>query len=99
MIDDALAALGRQRRVSVSIQSYALAPLVLMGNDYICTLPRRFLQRFSTSLDLFEPPLDLSSFQMTAFWHQRMSDDPAHVWLGAQVFETARIQGRSVNSF
>jgi DNA-binding transcriptional LysR family regulator len=99
MIDDALAALGRERTVSVSIQSYALAPLVLMGNDCICTLPRRFLQRFSTSLDLFQPPLELARFQMTAFWHQRMSDDPAHGWLRAQLFETARMQGRSVNSF
>ena len=98
MIDEALAVLGRERRVSVSIQSYALAPLVLMSNDCICTLPRRFLQRFTTSLDLFEPPLDLAKFQMAAFWHPRMSEDPAHGWLREQVFETARAQGRSVAS-
>ena len=94
MVDDALAALGRERRVSVSIQSYALAPLVLMNSDCICTLPRRFLQRFTASLDLFAPPLALAKFQMSAFWHQRMSGDPAHGWLREQVFQTARTQGR-----
>jgi DNA-binding transcriptional LysR family regulator len=94
MIDEALAALGRERRVSVSIQSYALAPLVLMSSDCICTLPRRFLQRFTTALDLFEPPLKLTKFRMTAFWHPRMSGDPAHAWLREQVFHTAKAQGR-----
>lgn len=94
MIDEALANLGRERRVSVSIQSYALAPLVLMSSDCICTLPRRFLTRFTKSLDLFEPPLNLTKFQMTAFWHPRMSSDPAHIWLREQVFHMAKTQGR-----
>ncbi|WP_036181746.1 LysR family transcriptional regulator [Palleronia rufa] len=94
LIDDALAASGRTRRVTVSIQSYALAPIVLAQSDCLCTLPRRFLQRFTDALDLFEPPLSLSQFQIKAFWHKRMKDDPAHVWLRQQVFETARRQGR-----
>ncbi len=95
MIDQALAALGRERRVSVSVQNYALAPLVLMNSDCICTLPRRFLQRFNTTLDLLDPPLELPRFQMSAFWHQRMSSDAAHTWLREQIFAAARIQGRS----
>lgn len=96
MIDNALGKLGRTRKVSVSIQSYALAPLVLQGSDCVCTLPRRFLARFTTSLDLFEPPLPLARFQINAFWHSRMGDDPAHAWLREQVFETAKIQGRGL---
>ncbi|MBH0236395.1 LysR family transcriptional regulator [Methylobrevis albus] len=94
MIDDALEALGRTRRVSVSIQSYALAPLVLQASDCVCTLPRRFLARFTTSLDLFEPPVALARFQINAFWHPRMGGDPAHAWLRDQVFQAARAQGR-----
>lgn len=97
MIDDALAGLGRTRTVSVSIQSYALAPLVLQGSDCVCTLPQRFLARFTTSLDLFEPPLPLARFQINAFWHQRMGGDPAHAWLREQVFQAARAQGRGLD--
>lgn len=62
MIDDALAERGRERRVSVSIQSYALAPLVLSNTNCICTLPKRFLKRFEDTLDLFAPPLPFLSF-------------------------------------
>ena len=90
MIDDALAEMGRERRVSVSIQSYALAPLVLASTDCICTLPKRFLQRFEDTLDLFSPPLPVSVFGMSLFWHSRMRTDPAHIWLRKLVLQTAK---------
>jgi len=90
MIDNALAEVGRDRIVSVSIQSYALAPLVLTATDCVCTLPRRFLERFTSVLDLFTPPLSLAPFQMNLFWHPRMRSDPAHIWLRKQVIQSAR---------
>jgi DNA-binding transcriptional LysR family regulator len=94
IIDAALADLGRERSVSVSIQSYALAPLVITNSDCICTLPSRFLERFKTVLELFAPPLALSPFQMKLFWHPRMRTDPAHTWLRKQVTQaTSRQRG------
>ena len=93
-IDEALAELGRERVVSVSIQSYALAPLVLAASDLICTLPRRLLSRFSAELDLFAPPLDLTPFGIFVYWHPRMRKDPAHAWLREQVARCARLEGR-----
>ena len=91
MVDNALAELGRERRVSVSIQSYALAPLVLACTDCLCTLPRRFLQRFEDTLDLFTPPFPLARFRMGMFWHPRSRADPAHMWLRELVGQAARI--------
>ena len=93
-VDEALAALGRRRRVMASIQSYALAPLILAGTNCICTLPRRFLARFSESLDLLAPPLPLATFALNAFWHPRMRDDPGHIWLREQVFRAAGSRDR-----
>ena len=90
MIDNALAETGRERRVSVSVQSYAMAPLVLASTDCICTLPLRFLQRFTDTLDLFEPPVALSPFSINLFWHPRMRADPAHSWLRKMVMSASR---------
>lgn len=90
MIDTALAKIGRERRVSVSVQSYALAPLVLATTDCVCTLPSRFLRRFEQVLDLFEPPLPLPPFSMTLFWHPKMRADPAHGWLRRMIMNVAR---------
>jgi DNA-binding transcriptional LysR family regulator len=95
MVDQALTAIRRERRVSVSIQSYALAPVILASSDYICTLPRRFLRRFGDTLDLFDPPLPLTKFGLSAFWHERVRHDPAHIWFREQLFRTAGMQGRS----
>ncbi|KFC61715.1 Transcriptional regulator [Devosia sp. LC5] len=96
IIDAVLSDLGRERRVSVSAQSYALAPLILGSTDLVCTLPRRFLQRFAGTLDLVEAPLELAPFEMSLFWHPRMSADAAHSWLRKQVLQSAR-NGRGSN--
>ncbi|MGQ9365044.1 LysR family transcriptional regulator [Azospirillum sp. ST 5-10] len=93
-VDEALAALGRRRRVAVSIQSYALAPLVLANSECVCTLPRRFLQRFTDVLDLFAPPLPLPSVQLSAFWHERMSGDAGHAWLRERLLAVVQAHGR-----
>lgn len=98
MVDEALAALGRSRTVSVSVQSYALAPVILASSDHICTLPYRFLARFAGSLDLFAPPLALSDFSLSAFWHDRTRNDPAHIWLREQLFRVAGAEGRANSS-
>jgi DNA-binding transcriptional LysR family regulator len=92
MIDAALAEIGRERSVSVSIQSYALAPLVLSNSDCICTLPRRFLERFTDVLKIYPPPLALSPFKMVLFWHPRMQADPAHRWLRSQITQSTSRQ-------
>lgn len=95
MIDAALTELGHERSVSVSIQSYALAPLVMKNSDCICTLPRRFLERFTDVLEIYAPPLVLSPFKMILFWHPRMQADPAHRWLRSQVTQATSPQRRS----
>lgn len=92
MVDRELAKLGRKRHVSISIQSYALAPLMIANSDCLCTLPRRFLQRFEPLLELFEPPLELGRFRLQALWHRRMQDDAAHRWIRERIFAAAAAQ-------
>lgn len=89
VIDRVLAEYGRSRKVGVSVQSYALAPLVVASTDYLCTLPKRLLERFAHSLDLFEPPIPLGKFALKYFWHPKMTADPAHQWLRSVVSEAA----------
>ncbi|WP_246563368.1 LysR family transcriptional regulator [Bradyrhizobium liaoningense] len=89
LVDDALAALGRSRRVAVSIQTYALAPVILAHSDCICTLPRRFLMRFAHELDLTPPPLDLPLARIVALWHPRNQEDGAHAWLRDCLYQAA----------
>jgi DNA-binding transcriptional LysR family regulator len=80
-IQDALATLGCSRRVAVSIQAYALTPVILAHSDCICTLPWRFLTRFTRELDLTPPPLDLPPARIVALSHPRNQEDGGHAWL------------------
>jgi hypothetical protein len=64
----ALATLGRERRLALSIQNCAMAPTIIGASNYLCTLPSRFLKRFEEVLDLFEPPLELGSAELAAYW-------------------------------
>lgn len=89
VIDEALLPLDRQRRVAFSIQSYGLAPTIVAASDLLCTLPRRFLERYSETLDLFTPPLQLAPATIVALWHPRHQGDAGHGWLRAQLFEAA----------
>ena len=95
LVDAVLAREGVERSVTVSIQSYALAPTLLATSDLVCTLPRRFLQRYAGQLDLMVPPLEFGRFQLSAFWHPRAANEPAHVWLREQIFALARLAATS----
>lgn len=89
-VDRALEALGWSRQVSLSVQSYALAPIIIAGSDHLCTLPGRFLRRFASMLDLFTPPIEVNEFELYALWHPRMRDDPAHRWFRNLIVEVSQ---------
>lgn len=88
-LDKQLASLGRKRNVVLSIQSYALAPLVLANNDCVCTLPASFLARYEDQLDLFDPPLALPDIRLSLVWHPRSNLDVGHIWLRRQMYLSA----------
>ncbi len=72
-VDQHLAGLGHQRNVVMSTQSYAMAPAIVAGTDLLCTLPRRMLLRFTQTLDIFPPPLDLPPIVIGMYWHPKNS--------------------------
>ncbi|MFG1466385.1 LysR family transcriptional regulator [Xanthobacter sp. DSM 24535] len=89
IVDDALRQLSRERRVGVSVQSYAVAPTIIATSDLLCTLPGRFLARYTASLRLFAPPLEIPPARVTALWHLRNHEDAGHAWLREQLFQAA----------
>ena len=95
LVDDTLAMMNRRRRVTVSVQTYALAPLIVANSDCLCTLPRRFLAKYAAAIEVMEPPIALNAIGLTAFWHPRHQDDEGHAWLRGQMFAAAQEQGRS----
>ncbi|PKU25644.1 LysR family transcriptional regulator [Telmatospirillum siberiense] len=90
-IDLALARLGRERRVAVSVQSYAVVPTVVAQSDCLCTLPRRLLARYRSQLEIHDLPFAMADFSLSAIWHGRVTADPTHIWLREQLFAVAAL--------
>ncbi|QYD68087.1 LysR family transcriptional regulator [Paraburkholderia edwinii] len=82
--DDALAAVGLERRVVLSVPHFLVVESVLAGSDLVAMLPSR-LVRDTGQLQACAPPIDVPGYEMTMLWHERSHRDPAHQWLREQI--------------
>jgi DNA-binding transcriptional LysR family regulator len=91
--DEALAALGRSRRVAVSLPSFHVMLETVRTADFLAFVPKRLLVGRMTGLKRFEPPVSLPGFDVVAYWHTRLDGDSAHRWLRALLDDVAREVG------
>ncbi|MEZ4297796.1 MAG: LysR family transcriptional regulator [Polyangiaceae bacterium] len=82
-VDEALARLGKSRRIALRVPYFLAAPPIIARSDLLLTAPRRMVEPFAGSLPLrlLEPPLETPSFSVHLAWHERDDADPAHQWL------------------
>lgn len=82
-VDEALARLGRRRRVKLRVPNFFAAVEIAARSDLVMTLPSS-LARTAAHMRRFVslvPPLDLGRFAMSLAWHARRHDSPRHKWL------------------
>ncbi|MFE4057366.1 LysR family transcriptional regulator [Streptomyces sp. NPDC059096] len=91
-IDDALSALGHERRVIASVPTTATALQLARDTDLVVTLPDAATRsaRHQLGLTTLPVPLDLPEVSLHLLWHQRHDDDPAHTWLRETATRTLR---------
>jgi len=88
--DQALAKLGRTRRVVLSVPGFLILPDILQTGDLIAVVPERVLRGRMSGLRTFAPPVAVPGFSVLAMWHPRLHKDPAHRWLRELLAATAR---------
>lgn len=99
-VDEALARLGLDRRVTVGVPHFLSAPYIVLDSDLVATVPERLARLVSSSLNLEvrEPPIPVPGFGVYLYWHRRFQDDPAHVWLRSQIVAASNKQRPSRKS-
>jgi DNA-binding transcriptional LysR family regulator len=87
LIDQALAALGRQRRIVLTVNQFFTAGQVVARSDLLTVLPEGFVAATGQGDELVmrELPLLLPPVSVEMLWHLRHDGDAAHRWLRAQV--------------
>ena len=82
-IDEALAGLGRQRHIVLTVNQFFTAGRVVATSDLLTVLPRHFVSvtGIADQLVLRELPFKVPAVHVDALWHRRMQHSGAHTWL------------------
>jgi DNA-binding transcriptional LysR family regulator len=86
-VDEALALLGRERRIVLTVNQFFTAGKVVAHSNLLTVLPRHFVNvtGFADQLVLRDLPYPVPTVQIDALWHHRVHRVRAHEWLRAQV--------------
>ena len=82
-VDDALAAVGQQRRIAFRLPHGLAAVIALARSDMIAVVTRRAAQSFVevAPLVMIPPPVSIPKVKFRLIWNRRLQDSAAHQWL------------------
>ncbi len=90
-VDQALAGLGRRRRIVLTVNQFFTAGRVVTHSDLLTVLPEGFVEATGYRRELVtrELPLQMRPVQVDMLWHRRQDTHPAQRWLREQVLLAA----------
>jgi DNA-binding transcriptional LysR family regulator len=99
-VDQALAGLGRHRRIVLTVNQFFTAGRVVTQSDLLTVLPETFIDATGVGDELVthDLPFELGPVHVEMLWHRRHEADPAHRWLRAQVAAAAEAADRATAS-
>jgi DNA-binding transcriptional LysR family regulator len=80
-IDDALAVLGLERKISAIVGGFAAALALVRASDLVTTVHERHSGSLFAGMFSFALPLPIPQFTISLLWHPRLDGDQAHRWL------------------
>ncbi len=91
-VDEALAALGKKRDISVFTRHYQVARLLVVQNDLIVTLPSKAaeLEAENPNLAIRPPPFSIPPFNLKMAWSPLLQQNLGHQWLRRLIVEVAK---------
>jgi DNA-binding transcriptional LysR family regulator len=91
-IDEALASLGRTRRVVLTVNQFFTAGRVVATSDLLTVLPRHFIDVTGRADELVQRdlPFDVPPVHVDALWHRRQGQRSDHAWLRLALAAAAR---------
>ena len=90
-IDQTLSAMGRERRIVVTVNQFFTAGRVVANSDLLTVLPRHFVRvtGIDDQLVLRDLPFDQPRVHDDAVWHRRAQHGHAHEWLRSALIRAA----------
>jgi DNA-binding transcriptional LysR family regulator len=94
LVDQALAALNRKRRIVLTVNQYFTAGRVVAHSNLLTVLPAYFVSAAGYRDQVVTRPLPfrVPDLQIAMLWHVRHDRSSAHQWLRARLLEVAASQ-------
>jgi DNA-binding transcriptional LysR family regulator len=93
-VDERLAEIGRRRRVISSVHLFAAVPHIILGKDYLCTLPRRIAMRLAANHPLtihaLPHPLKSKEHTFNLIWLHSLTPSPTMHWMHEKIADTCK---------
>ncbi|GBQ89475.1 LysR family transcriptional regulator [Asaia krungthepensis] len=88
--DIALAAMGRERRVVLSVPGFLMVPEIVARSDMVAIVPRRIVAARRLPLAVLQPPLAVPGFTIAMAWHDRTAMHPLYRWMRETIVSVVR---------
>ena len=92
LVDQALSAQNRERRIVLTVNQYFTAGKVVAHGNLLTVLPAFFVESTGVREKIVTRPLPfkLPSLFVDMLWHQRHDRASSHQWLRARLLQAAR---------
>lgn len=94
-VDDALAKIGKERVVAVTVPHFMVLLYLLPGTDMIACVAEKLARRVAPALGLvlLDMPVRVPAYDVCLVWHRRFDQDRGHMWLR----DTIIAEGKSLS--
>jgi DNA-binding transcriptional LysR family regulator len=83
LVDEALAQVGRERRILLTVNQFFTAGRVVANSDLVTVLPRHLIASTGMSDELVacDVPFNMPDVHVDMLWHERDARSLAHKWI------------------
>jgi len=91
-VDDALAKIGKERKIAVIVPHFMVLLYLLPGTDMIACVAEKLARRVAPELGLvlLEMPVRVPAYDVCLVWHRRFDQDRGHMWLRDTIVSEGR---------
>ncbi len=87
-IEKELIAMCPEENIRIVSHSFVTSAVIAGRSDLIVTMPSHIIPALdlSSRMRVFEPPVELPSFEVKLYWHERYHRDPVNQWLRKLIY-------------
>jgi len=76
-----------KRQLRLVVPEFMVLPLIIENSDLLVIMPSRLAERFSQliALEIHPLPVNVSSYDIQIYWHERYHHDLANRWLRSAI--------------